>query len=174
MPHPSRPLPRMTSRPIVLAPCIAFGHHLRQDRNAFGASFNPHRSANLQHRHNLFRRCPRFQRALNVPSHTGRVHVGTRRVEGDADQLHKFRGEYTALVGAGSKRKKLIRPRRRKLEERIPRRIPLPDRAHRIARWSRRLRSSRRLHSRRLHLLQKDGRSQAAGMDRQPNATFQH
>ncbi len=77
------------------------------------------------------------------------------------------------LYTLAPKAKNSIGPGRGKLVERIPRRVPLTDRSHRIARRSLRFRPSRRLHSRRLHLLKQDRRAQAARMNGQPNATFQ-
>ncbi len=116
---------------------------------------------------------PRLQGSLDMPASAWRVHVRYGCVEGDAHQLQEPRCEEAAFVETGSEGKELIRPGGRKLVERIPRGVPLTDRAHRIAGRSLRLWASCRFHSRRLHFLKQDGRAQTAGMNREPDATFQ-
>ena len=54
------------------------------------------------------------------------------------------------------------RSRQGTARERIPRRVPLTDRAHRVAGWGLWLGTSGRLHSCRLHFLKEDGGTQAA------------
>src|SRR5271168_5450528 len=108
-------------------------------RNAFGASFNTHRNANLQHGHDLFGSCTSLERSLDVPASAWCIHVRDGGIKGDADQLHEPRCEKTALVYARSEGEELIGPGGGKFVERIPCGIPLTDRAHRVARRRRRL-----------------------------------
>ncbi len=117
---------------------------------------------------------PAFKRVSNVPPRAGGVHVRVGGVEGDAQKLDILRRQDSARVDPRAGRHELVGPYGIELIERIPRRVPLADGLHLVARgrWCGGLCRRPRAHG--LRLFQQNRRAEAAGMDRHHRCTFQH
>ena len=79
------------------------GQFLLKDRNAKIAGLDPLSHANLEDLEDLLDRSAGFERILNVPPCSWRVHVGVRGVEGDAEELDLLLREDAAPREAGAR-----------------------------------------------------------------------
>src|ERR1700761_6972473 len=77
---------------------------LLKDRDAEVAGLDALRHADLEDLENLLDRCARFQRVLDMPTGSRRVHVCERSGEGHAQELTLRRRQDPAAVNAGARR----------------------------------------------------------------------
>ena len=68
---------------------------LSKDRDSQVTGLHSLHHAELQYFHNLFHGCAGLQGVLDMPSGAGRVHVGERGVESNAEQFDFLGGQNT-------------------------------------------------------------------------------
>lgn len=82
-------------------------------------------NTDFEYFHDFLHRRAELQGRLDVPACAGRVHMGDRRIDGDAQELRQLGREYPADVNREARGDDRFRPRWVQLKERVPGRIPL-------------------------------------------------